>query len=59
LLGFHIQHDHVGKLHRHRRKAEYKTLIQPSRKAIQRHVDRIKAIVKAQRGRRKPRSSPR
>ncbi len=49
-LGFHIQQRRVGKLHRHRRKAEYKTLIQPSRKAMQRHLDRIKTIVHAHRG---------
>jgi RNA-directed DNA polymerase len=49
-LGFHIQQYRVGKLHRHRRKAEYKTLIQPSRKAVQHHLDRIKEIVRAHRG---------
>jgi RNA-directed DNA polymerase len=49
-LGFHVQQYRMGQRHRHRRKADYKTLIQPSRKAMQRHLDRIKEIVWAQRG---------
>jgi RNA-directed DNA polymerase len=38
-LGFHIQQYHVGKYRSHKRQSGYKTIIQPSRKAIQRHTE--------------------
>lgn len=49
-LGFHIRQYHVGKHRSHKRHAGYKTIIQPSRKAIQRHTDKVRDIVHRHRG---------
>jgi RNA-directed DNA polymerase len=49
-LGFHIQQYPVGKYHAHKRQAGYKTLIQPSRKAVQRHLRELKDLIRRYRG---------
>jgi RNA-directed DNA polymerase len=49
-LGFNIRQYRVGKHRDHKRHAGYQTLIKPSRKAIQRHLDHIHDMVQAQRG---------
>jgi hypothetical protein len=49
-LGFTIQQYRVGKYHAHKRHAGYKTLIMPSRKAVQRHLRELKAILRQYRG---------
>jgi RNA-directed DNA polymerase len=49
-LGFNVRQYRVGKHRSHQRHAGYKTLIQPSRKAMQRHLRELKAIVRQYRG---------
>ncbi len=49
-LGFNIRQFRVSTYRSHRRQAGYKTLIKPSAKSLQRHLDRIKDIVRAHRG---------
>jgi len=49
-LGFHIQQYPVDKYHAHKRHAGYKTLIQPSRKAVQRHLRELKDLIRQYRG---------
>ncbi len=46
-LGFHIRQYPVGRLHSRR---GYKTLIKPSKKAQQRHLRELKAVVRQHRG---------
>jgi RNA-directed DNA polymerase len=51
-LGFHVRQYPVGK-HRtrtYRARPGYKTLIKPSRKALQRHRDKLRAIIQQHRG---------
>jgi RNA-directed DNA polymerase len=51
-LGFHVRQYHVGK-HRtrtYRARPGYKTLIKPSRKALQRHRDSLRDIIQHHRG---------
>jgi len=49
-LGFHIQQYPVGKYRDHKRHAGYKTLITPSREAVQRHLRELKATIRRYRG---------
>jgi RNA-directed DNA polymerase len=49
-LGFHIQQYPVGKYRTHKRRAGYKTLIMPSRKAVQRHLRELKTTIRQYRG---------
>jgi len=49
-LGFTIRQYHVGKYRAHKRHAGYKTLIMPSRKAVQRHLRELKALIRQYRG---------
>ncbi len=52
-LGFHIRQYPIGKYrsHRHNKgQAGYKTWIQPSKAAIQRHQNRLKAVIRQHRG---------
>lgn len=50
-LGFHIRQYHVGKTHsgkttgRYPKLLGYKTIIQPSKKAIQRHNQKLKSVI--------------
>jgi len=51
-LGFHVQQYHVGK-HRtatYRGRSGFKTIIQPSRQGIQRHLDKIRGETRRRRG---------
>jgi RNA-directed DNA polymerase len=49
-LGFNIRQYRVGKYHDHKRHAGYKTLITPNRKAVQRHLRELKALIRQYRG---------
>lgn len=51
-LGYNVRQYHVGqyRLSTYRRQAGYKTLIKPSRKAIQRHQHQMKAVICQYRG---------
>ena len=49
-LGFTIRQYRVGKYRAHKRHAGYKTLITPSRKAVQRHLRELKALIRRYRG---------
>ncbi len=49
-LGFTVRQFRVSKYRSHKRQSGYKTIIKPSAPAIQRHLDRIKGIVRAHRG---------
>jgi len=49
-LGFNVRQYPVGKHRSHQRHAGYKTLIKPSRKAVQRHLREIKATIRRLRG---------
>jgi RNA-directed DNA polymerase len=49
-LGFTIRQYRVGKYRAHKRHAGYKTLIMPSRKAAQRHLRELKALLRQYRG---------
>jgi RNA-directed DNA polymerase len=49
-LGFTIRQYRVGKYRAHKRHAGYKTLITPSRKAVQRHLRELKALIRQYRG---------
>jgi RNA-directed DNA polymerase len=49
-LGFTVQQYRVGKYRAHKRHAGYKTLITPSRKAAQRHLRELKALIRQYRG---------
>ena len=51
-LGFHVRQYPVGKYHTRtfRNAPGFKTLIKPSRKALQRHRDRLRDIIRQQRG---------
>jgi len=49
-LGFHLQQYPVGKYRDHKRHAGYKTLITPGRKAVQRHLRELKALIRRYRG---------
>ncbi len=51
-LGFNIRQYHVGKhrTHTYRNKPGYKTIIKPSDKAVQRHLEKIRGIIRQYRG---------
>lgn len=49
-LGFNVRQYPVGKHRSHQRQAGYKTLIRPSRKAVQRHLRELKATIRRLRG---------
>jgi RNA-directed DNA polymerase len=49
-LGFNVRQYHVGPHRSHQRHAGYKTLIQPSQTAVQRHLDELKATIRRLRG---------
>ncbi len=49
-LGFNVRQYRVGKYRSHQRPAGYKTLIQPNRKAGQRHLRELKATIRHYRG---------
>jgi RNA-directed DNA polymerase len=49
-LGFNVRQYRVGKYRCHQRHAGYKTLIRPSRQAMQRHLREMKATIRRLRG---------
>lgn len=49
-LGFNVRQYRVGKYRSHQRHAGYKTLIRPSRQAMQRHLREMKATIRRLRG---------